>query len=78
MQKYAYITKLSRVAEKKSNGKEYCHFQISMNNFNNCEKCKNFHRKSEHTSVSEALVCLMVTLLLFVMVAQMEMDSPGT
>ena len=30
------------------------------------------------TSVNDALVCLIVTLLLFVMVAQMEMASPGT
>ena len=34
--------------------------------------------ENAHTSVREALVCLMVTLLLFVMVAQMEIDSPGT
>ena len=30
------------------------------------------------TSVSDALVCLIWTLLLLVMVAQMEMASPGT
>ena len=30
------------------------------------------------TSVNDALVCLMTTLLLLVMVAQIEMASPGT
>ena len=35
-------------------------------------------KQTKQTSVSDALVCLMVTLLLFVMVAQIEIASPGT
>ena len=39
---------------------------------------KNVSTRRTRTSVNDALVCLMTTLLLLVMVAQIEMASPGT
>jgi len=57
---------------------------IDINGFKRCssssDNMNGYHinQLCNCTSVSDALVCLMVTLLLLVMVAQMEMASPGT